>query len=40
MRMHQIVFVKNNTVYVILLQAPDEEFDSEKTRIRYGTKQF
>jgi len=30
MRMHQIVFVKNNTVYVILLQAPDEEFDSEK----------
>jgi hypothetical protein len=30
MRMHQIVFVKNNTVYVILLQAPDREFDSEK----------
>jgi len=30
MRMHQIVFVKNNTVYVILLQAPDKEFDSEE----------
>lgn len=30
MRMHQIVFIKNNTVYVILLQAPDNEFDTEK----------
>ncbi len=30
MRTHQIVFVKNNTVYVILLQAPDKEFDTEK----------
>lgn len=30
MRIHQIVFVKNNTTYVILLQAPDKEFDAEK----------
>lgn len=30
MRIHQIVFVKNDTTYVMLLQAPDKDFDNEK----------
>lgn len=31
MRIHQIVFVKNDTTYVILLQAPDKNYDQEKS---------
>jgi len=29
-RIHQITFVKNDTLYLILLHAPDKEFDVEK----------
>lgn len=30
MRIHQITFVKNDTLYLILLHAPEKEFDVEK----------
>lgn len=30
MRVHQIVFVKNNTVYLIIITAPEKDFDAEK----------
>ncbi len=30
MRIAQITLVKNDKTYLILLQAPDEEFDNEK----------
>ena len=40
MRMSQIILVKNNKTYLILLQAPDNEFDKEKSNFNVILESF